>query len=682
MQQGIIEILNILVSEEYHFVSACCIKLSITRRQFIYRLEKINDILYFNELKQIKIKDDKFSLNHNQIKFFKELIKNSNLSYNYNLKERKAIAYILLFSKVCFLDNYALNDILKVSRSTSINTIKQLKDDFKDKEIDILYSREKGYYLIGEELEIRNYFTKIIIDLITVKRNTLLFDKIIHDYDFNLYDYVYSLLDDLSSKHNITYIKDKIREFIYLFIFLIKRIESGNSLKEAVKIYTGSKEYLFSLEFARLFNIKNENEVEYICAWVLASSVGDFQSDDLTDELRVIILKILQRFERLSASYFPNKEDAFEQIYSHFKPAYYRLIFKIPIYNPLTEKIKKEYFDIYNLVMESIKPLVNSYKIEIPTDEVAFLTMHFVLLLNLGKQEETNKPKACVVCTNGIAGSIILYNELIRLFPNLDFDLPIDYQNYKKNYEDYDIVFTSNIDITLDNLKPYVVKVNPIMSKKEKQILVEKVFEYFGRVSGFDDKVDRIMNALESYTDINDSIKIRLKDELINIMYENTNVTYGELGIFDLLEKDQIIFNNDIDKWNSALYVAGKPLVEKGYISKEYLSSILTAEYHQSYFIISPHLALPHTNKPEYVNKACMSFLIFDEEKRFEELDNKPIKYIVLLASKNNANHLSAMRELLELLEDGNFYEVLNEKDNLRVYDYIRYKFRINHIKS
>lgn len=41
MQQEIIEILNILVSSEYHFVSACCIKLSITKRQFIYRLEKI-----------------------------------------------------------------------------------------------------------------------------------------------------------------------------------------------------------------------------------------------------------------------------------------------------------------------------------------------------------------------------------------------------------------------------------------------------------------------------------------------------------------------------------------------------------------------------------------------------------------------------------------------------------------
>lgn len=91
-----------------------------------------------------------------------------------------------MFSKVCFLDNYVLNNILKVSRSTSISTIKQLKDDFKDKEIDILYSREKGYYLIGEELEIRNYFTKIIIDLITVKRNTFIFDKIIQDYVFNL----------------------------------------------------------------------------------------------------------------------------------------------------------------------------------------------------------------------------------------------------------------------------------------------------------------------------------------------------------------------------------------------------------------------------------------------------------------------------------------------------------------
>lgn len=85
--------------------------------------------------------------------------------------------------------------------------------------------------------------------------------------------------------------------------------------------------------------------------------------------------------------------------------------------------------------MESQKPLVNTYRIEIPDDEVAFLTMHFVLLLNIGKQQETNKPKACVVCSNGIAGSIISYNELIRLFPNLEFDLPIDYYDYKKSYE-------------------------------------------------------------------------------------------------------------------------------------------------------------------------------------------------------------------------------------------------------
>lgn len=55
------------------------------------------------------------------------------------------------------------------------------------------------------------------------------------------YDYVYQRLQQLSLKHHITYIKDKIREFIYLFIFLIKRIENGNSLSQAVKISMGSK---------------------------------------------------------------------------------------------------------------------------------------------------------------------------------------------------------------------------------------------------------------------------------------------------------------------------------------------------------------------------------------------------------------------------------------------------------
>lgn len=105
--------------------------------------------------------------------------------------------------------------------------------------------------------------------------------------------------------------------------------------------------------------------------------------------------------------------------------------------------------------------------------------------------------------------------------------------------------------------------------------------------------------------------------------------TYGELGIQIWLEKDQIIFNNDINKWNSALSVAGRLLIKKGYIKKEYLSAILTTEFHQSYFIISPNLALPHTNKPN-IHKACMSLLIFDEEKRFDELDHKSVKYIVL----------------------------------------------------
>ena len=87
--------------------------------------------------------------------------------------------------------------------------------------------------------------------------------------------------------------------------------------------------------------------------------------------------KIMTRFEYLSGVHYQDREEIFIQLYSHFRPAYYRLLFKLPIFNPLCDKVKEEYGELYQLMEETMKPFHVIFGEEIQSGEIAYLTMHF-----------------------------------------------------------------------------------------------------------------------------------------------------------------------------------------------------------------------------------------------------------------------------------------------------------------
>ena len=86
---------------------------------------------------------------------------------------------------------------------------------------------------------------------------------------------------------------------------------------------------------------------------------------------------ILQRFEALSGVHLADRDKMFVQLYAHLRPAYYRLIFHLPIFNPLRETVKIEYRELFQLMEETMKPATAFFSHGIPEDEIAYLTMHF-----------------------------------------------------------------------------------------------------------------------------------------------------------------------------------------------------------------------------------------------------------------------------------------------------------------
>lgn len=240
------------------------------------------------------------------------------------------------------------------------------------------------------------------------------------------------IVDELAEKHNIIFVEDCLSEFIYIFILLKARatltdVQLNAGSTPHVDVTTSFKEYRFTKELCDYFNIDSfdQNDVHYLTSWIVGISVADIEAMD-SDCVFIsdIVGKILSRFEMISGMHYTDVESIFRHVYSHMRPAYYRLLFKHPIYNPLTDTIFENYQKLYAIVNEVMKPFSELFGQPIPKEEVAYLTIHFSTLYPNMESVEEERKYALIICSNGVGSSVLLYNELKSLFPDLDFYLP------------------------------------------------------------------------------------------------------------------------------------------------------------------------------------------------------------------------------------------------------------------
>lgn len=141
------------------------------------------------------------------------------------------------------------------------------------------------------------------------------------------------------------------------------------------------KEYQFTKQLIKITkndDIMNNALITYLSCWILGISYG--QSNHNTKDfafLSQMVKSIITRFESLSGFQFQDSQNIFNHIYDHLRPAYYRLLFNLPITNPLTQKIKQEYKVLFDLVKESVRPIFSLFNGVICDDEIAYLTLHF-----------------------------------------------------------------------------------------------------------------------------------------------------------------------------------------------------------------------------------------------------------------------------------------------------------------
>ncbi|MCC0730837.1 MULTISPECIES: BglG family transcription antiterminator [unclassified Clostridioides] len=689
MDKEIVSILQILLNSTLITADELQEESNASKRQITYRINKINDILKVKKVPLIYLRADKDIIVKKDTKdAIKEILEKnySKNTYYFSKTERILYMYLMLFIN---LEDISINhfiDSIKVSRSTVNLDFKGLIPGLEKKNIKVKNNRINGYYLVGNEMEIRRVLIKNIIETLSNEKSSRVFDIFIEEYKLDSFEEAKKIILKLVKKYEITFVEDRLIEFIYIFIFLKARMYSNRIVIQEnidipnIAVMSSMKEYKFARELLEVYESKEKiksHNIMYISAWILGISVGNDEED--TEDRAVIskiVNKMMTKFGYLSGVYYISQEKIFKRLYSHFRPAYYRLLFKLPIYNPICEKVKEEYRLVYRIVSNAMKEFCGLFGEDIQEEELAYLTMHFATLFSDKKEfDGPRKRRALIVCSNGVGSSAILHAELTSLFPDLHF-LPILESSELENIsESVDIVFTTNYKAEGLKTDVPVIKVSPVMTPKEKYKVTREVYIQLGDIFLRQPKIDEVMDIIKKYAKV--TSESMLSSELLAYFTQIENFTSKEGEgpmLSDITNETLIKLRIKAKDWEEAIRQSASVLVENNKVTEDYVDAMVnSAKASGPYIVITKHVALPHARPESGSKEIAIGIATLENPIEFGNDDNDPVKYVFCLSAIDNNSHLRAMSELVELLEEEEFFRVLdNAKEANEIIDFIK----------
>lgn len=130
--------------------------------------------------------------------------------------------------------------------------------------------------------------------------------------------------------------------------------------------------------------------------------------------------------------------------------------------------------------------------------------------------------------------------------------------------------------------------------------------------------------------------------------------------------------------WEEAIQLSCQTLLEKEYITQEYVDEIIACvKKHGAYIVIVPGVAMPHSSEDSQgVLGTAISFTKMKEDVVFEEGNpEKNARLFFTLAAKNSEEHMENIARLSEMLMTDGLIEALNEVENQTDYEKVMAEF-------
>ncbi|AEB30184.1 transcriptional regulator MtlR [Carnobacterium sp. 17-4] len=583
--------------------------------------------------------------------------------------ERVYMIILYTFIKTDIISNNHYQEFLQLSKNSVLLDLRKVKEICERYKIDLIYSRNSGYELKGEEYDIRSLVSYSIGKILSLTIGEWLINYIFESWEYTSNkEIINKVIIKLSKEYNVTFTYDRIKEVIYFFDFLQKRKNSFklNFDDKDIKYLEQHPLYKMSHFIVKDIFYKNcEKEKIYITIRLLSALQGNEKVYE-EEFFKEVTKNIIARVQAITGIVFENPKELFDNLFEHLVPAYFRIKFDIVSKNPYTAQIMEEYNELYYLVEKGLEPLAELTGKAIPEDEVAYFTVHFGGFLSLNREEKRTY-KGLSICPNGISSSLIMRTQLKELFPSIVFSSVHSLEEAKAlRIEDYDMVFSTTYFQTEKQL--FLTK--PILNKVEQEILKTEVSQNFDIEVGIQNlDIQKLIKAIEQHATIEN--RKELYESISNILYETDRNYEGGKNLTELLQEDLIKFTNKKMEWQEAISIAADPLLKEGYINGNYINAMISmVKKMGAYIVLAPKVAVPHARPEEGVAKLGVSLLHLDQPVDFnmdsEYDEDKEVKLIFILAAVDSTGHLKALKQLSKILEDEENITELIDATNAR----------------
>ena len=652
---------------------------NITERSIRYDIDELN--VFFQE----KNNKDIIEINNNRLKILyseneiEDIVENIK-EKEYFLSENERVnilSYEIFLSKNEFILQY-FTEKYNLSKTTVRYSLKELNKIISEYGLVIDMNNNRGYKIIGSEINIRKYIINILREYIkNTKEKKIEYDplkKIIQKF------YKKSRIEESKNTINkiLDYtgktISDEAFETLQLFLFIsVIRNKNGHEIEEDVE-----NEIFLSktMEFSKIReilekieNIKEKDihyfvdfflgsysynlEYSYFLNWILIESLIDQFIKLLSDKLKVNLTedKILRK-----------------ELLNHIKPAIYRMKNKFKLTESILSEVKKQYMELFIKTKSSLKIISDFIDLSFDEDEAAFITVMIqrAIMRNNPSTLLKKDPNILIVCGLGYSSSRFLYENINNRFQvNIIDIIPFNQlENY--NYLKKADIIISTLDFKLDGMD--VITVNAVMN--EKDILKLKNYGLPEKKSKI--KLSELLSIIRKVSD-----ETELKKQLMRNFGENIYDDMGEKSetgksFVELLSEKSIKLNVAANNLDEVIEITGQTMIDSGLVKEEYTDELKNQIIqYGKYILVGDKTILPHGQLLKNVRETGFSLITL---KKGIDFFGSEIKIVICLASRNKDEHLRAILELNRYLKNPDFEnELLNKESPEEIADYLEF---------
>lgn len=592
--------------------------------------------------------------------------------YTYKLSpsERKTILAMLMLTTDGYTTIAELSERIMVSRNTLINDLEDLKKWFREHDLSLVSQPGKGLVVAGSEEQIRAGILKLLVlnDLIyevedRLESNIFQFLLLQGINANNQMETVRQILKATEEQHDLFLSDFSFHEMCYFLLVLVHRVQRGKHIgafeQEKWDSVSKSSKFQFAQDtlgaLSQSFGIA-PNQMELACvierlrceSYIKNNAPGlDTDMFDIQILIHEFIYKISLEY---NIHYYLNFY-LYDLLMMHIKAIAYRVKQKHNLSNPLLEQLEAEYDDMFVQVQQHLKPLEKFLGGSISKDEVAFIVMYLLAILEKNKITDI-LIRTLLVCNTGRGSAQLILAKLSSIFKQVQVvDIVSTHQLQGMELDGIDLIL-STIPLGIKTV-PYV-QISPLLSDADANDIQNIIMQ-----------LQKQKRALEG--------RPQPAAEPQPTQQIDESILKEGKSLRDLLCGTRVMLSAQAQSWREAVALSGKLLVESGMAEERAIQSMIESiEVNGPYVVIYPSIALPHVDTMGGALQAGASLVRLSQPVHFHHAENDPVQFVIAFSVIDSASIGRALYNLTKMLSVEGFLPQLQQaKDETELLEII-----------